>query len=78
MHILQHEWESNQLRRRGGSCLTYDICLALAAVVIRSVDLHLHKGTDDAAAIFRQMTGPQHLIQEQRMNVESRYNTGNV
>lgn len=41
--------------------LTYDICFTLAAVVISSTDLHLHKGAHNAAAIFRQMTGPQHL-----------------
>lgn len=57
------------------SSLTYDICLALAAVIISSTDLHLHKGTDNAATIFRQMTGPQHL---KGKNVRSGYNTGNV
>ena len=41
--------------------LTYDVRLAPVAIVISAADLHLHEGADDAAAVFREMTGPQYL-----------------
>lgn len=47
--------------RSPADCLTHNVCLALAAVVIGSADLHLYERTDDAAAVFREVASSQHL-----------------
>lgn len=46
---------------RARKSLTYDIRLVLAGVVISSANLHLHKGTDDAASDLGQVACSEHL-----------------
>jgi len=52
------------------SHLTYDVRLALAAVIISSTDFHVHEGTDDAAAIFGHMASSQHLVKSERASLK--------
>lgn len=47
--------------REGPRQLTHNCRLELVVVILRSTDLHLHKGTRDASSGFGEMTGPQNL-----------------